>query len=106
MMPKVKTKEVAFGVRATEVKPGMWEFAVDGDRWVYDSLARGLNVAQLRPDGSPAWCVYTKTINEAVCFAQGWTAGLTSGRAPSPGDNSSRVGRNPGDAPPAEGGGR
>lgn len=79
-MAKQKTKKCPFDTTATEVKPGRWEWQVDGTRWFREDR-QGINTGLVLGNDSQQQLIFTEKLDHAVMYSWGYDAGVTRSRA-------------------------
>lgn len=78
-MAKQKTKEIPFSKKATEVKPGVWEWECGGLTWRWVD-APGLNLMVVSGGGQVVRQAFVKNLREAGLFAEGTLNGIVNGQ--------------------------
>lgn len=77
MAAKQKTKRGPIETTCTETAPGRWEFATGKYNWLYET-GMGVNLYARIGDAGFTGVIYTKNLDHAVMFAQGYEAGCQS----------------------------
>jgi hypothetical protein len=83
MAAKPKSKLGPMDTRATESDRNVWEFTTGAFAWQYHALGLGLNLL-IRAAGDESRpytpSLYTRTLDHAILFANGFEGGWEAGR--------------------------